>query len=231
MKKPEFNNIAKAQTFLRSLPMRFASIHGCLHSSATSLTFHNKLVQVALKALPKRIAPRTRLHYGSDVERQYQLQSFGIPLDSLPVDKNGNIRNEIIQNGWWNEYLQNVTSVSRNQQASHRRNASNLINVATDGMRGTDVLLGRGKLTLRNPGNIHFRKQLQAHAEDYNRLSRHERKRACISYTRQLTASGTRFLRQTDERGLWVECDFDEAVDKVAQFFRTLRRNRKEQAG
>lgn len=40
---------------------------------------------------------RTRIHYGTDLEVQYSLRGHGLPIDSFPVDVNGNIRRDILK--------------------------------------------------------------------------------------------------------------------------------------
>lgn len=222
-KWPSLSVRLKGQHLLNALPLRLSSLHICLHSSPGNLALHNKLVQASLRAFSQLTVIRTRLHYGSDLERQYQLRAFGIPLDSFPVDKNGTIRTEM-QTDWCDEYLQNATS-AMDQHAS-RKDACAIPNAGTICLLETDVMLGRGKSGLHHPGNVRFREFLEAHAEEYEQMPRHQRKRACMDYTRELISSGTRFVRQTDA-GLWALCGFDEAVDKVAQFFRTLRRSRR----
>lgn len=96
---------------------------------------------------------KTRLYHGSNMERQYQLQSFGIFTGNFLVNAMGKIMSEN-QMGWCNVYLRNVTSTI-DEQASHKNGPTYVV---TDDIRRTDVLLGRGPTLLKYTGNIRDRK-------------------------------------------------------------------------
>lgn len=192
------------------------------------------------------------VHHGSHVELQYQLSTYGIPLDTFPVDANGNVRDSIL-NAWFYEHLEKHGGIKRldtcpsgsgqddgdeadndasfvsglssqedSDGASHRNHA--VPNTVVDGIWETDVLLGRGRLVQYHAGNINFRDFLDERSEGYEVLPRSERRIACANLTRELLSNGTRFLKHTDD-GLWVVCGFDDIVDKVAQYYRTRRRS------
>ncbi|CAJ1937616.1 unnamed protein product [Cylindrotheca closterium] len=218
---PGFNFFSQARQFGDTLPIFISSLHICLHSSPGSLALHNRMLQFLLKALPQSTRTRARLHYGSDLERQYKLRGYGIPLDTFPVDTSGNIR-AVGQNTWCKGYLGNGT-LTLGQQGGHESAAMAPI---SGGISEADILFGRGRLVQYHHGNIRFRELLGEHIEEYENLPRNQRRKASVVYTRELVASGARFLKENGNDG-WIVCDFEEAVGKVLQFYRTSRRNRK----
>ena len=92
-KFPGLGYMAKSAVFFTAMPLRASSMHVCLYIAPGSLTFYSAFTKIVLLGSGRSDpwVARTRIHSGSDVERQYQLQSFGIPFKRFPVDKNGNI--------------------------------------------------------------------------------------------------------------------------------------------
>jgi hypothetical protein len=239
--------LVQVLNFMSCLPIRYSGLHFCLKAREGSLAYWNKrFLEIAAKASTKSARERSRVHYGSDIELQYKLANYGVPLDTLPVDVNGNLRESIL-NVWIHNHLAKERILTSRQSANSNGHlfqggddesltsspaeddedgagqANDAPNSVQDGIRQTDVLFGRGRLVQYHPGNIRFREFLGEHREEYESLSRNDRRRACIDITNELIANGTRFLKQgaTDE---WTACDFEDAVDKVSQFYRTRRR-------
>ncbi|CAJ1936694.1 unnamed protein product [Cylindrotheca closterium] len=102
---PGFNFIRESQGFFDSVPTRYSGIHYCLQAKSHHLALNNALVSLFLNGVPQHARVRTRIHYGSIMELQYQLQSFGIPLSTIPFGEEGNIRNDIL-NVWIDRHLE-----------------------------------------------------------------------------------------------------------------------------
>lgn len=84
--------------------------------------------------------------------------------------------------------------------------------------RGNDILSGRGAGVQTHPGNMHFRKIIQANKETYIMADASEKKRIILSLAKELKSYG-RFLKQ-NSREFWVKIDFDEVKKKVGQALR-----------
>ncbi|CAJ1937590.1 unnamed protein product [Cylindrotheca closterium] len=253
---PGMTSLMQIFNFMHCLPIRYSGLHYCLKLRKGNLIAWNKLfLEIAVKSSPKYARERSRVHYGSDVELQYKLANYGIPLDTLPVDVNGNLKESIL-NVWLHNHLAkerslktryrsaknngplfpededgNLTSSSSGGDGEGGANRANnnvaSINSVQDGIWETDVLFGRGRLVQYHPGNMQFREFLGEHREEYESLSRNQRRKACVDLTNELIGNGTRFLKQgADDE--WMPCDFEVAVDKVSQFYRTRRRRIKE---
>ena len=252
----DLRGMMRVINFMSSMPIRYTANHICLKRVEGSVSWNNVMLGISIKAYPKHARERTCVHYGSDTELQYQLANYGIPLDTFPVDMDGNVRTGIM-NAWFYQHLEREGGVKKNLKddasisdqedgddgnssvSSRARanggggqgqpnNNNNVPSTVIDGIWESDVLLGRGRLVQYHPGNINFREFLDDHIEDYESLARNQRRRACSDLARELVAHGTRFLKQT-ETDLWVVCEFEEIVDKVAQFYRTRRRRDQQQ--
>lgn len=99
---PGLNYMMKVLEFNTSIPMRFSAMHHCLKTGKGNLALNNALIGMAMNIFPKDARVRARLHYGSDMELHYQLRSHGFSIDTCPVDTDGNIRRDIINNWFYN---------------------------------------------------------------------------------------------------------------------------------
>lgn len=201
---------------------------------------HSMVLGFATGAIPQHARQRSKVHCGSDEKLQRQLSHNGVPLDTLPVDVNGNLRKSSL-NVWLHKYWENasnddvpseegdddssfISSSSSLEEVEGENSADDGANPWREGFLETDVLLGRGKMAQYHPGNLRFRDFLDQKRPAYEVLSRRQKRQACITFTRELLSNGVRFLRFRESDKTWVVSDFDDAVGKVAQFFRTRRR-------
>ncbi|CAJ1965947.1 unnamed protein product [Cylindrotheca closterium] len=247
VKKPGINFMMKVLGPLNSLPGRYTALHYCLLKTKSSLALNSTVLRLSVNNIPGYVRVRSRLHLGSDMELQYLLKSHGIPIDTFPVDVNGNIRENIL-NKWFNKHQEaidkdtpsanaqvpelNASACTFTKQEGNVENGkavpSNRASSAsarTVQPLDTDILSGRGRKSQDHPGNVRFRDMLEEHSVEYDKAPRHERRRITTEFTRLLASQGIRFLDQI-ESGDWVECDFAEGRTKVSQQFRTLRKKK-----
>lgn len=104
-KMPGLNTILNAQSLSSSLPVRYSAMHYCLQTSTGNLGLNNALLGLLISGLPRSARVRTRLHYGSFMELQYSLRSHGIPSNTLPVDVQGILREDIL-NLWFDKHVE-----------------------------------------------------------------------------------------------------------------------------
>ena len=113
---PAFNFVKETQVFFDAVPVRYSGMHYCLQTKGQNLALNNVLVSMFLNGLPQYARVRTRIHYGSIMELQYQLQSYGIPLSTIPFGVHGNSREDIL-NVWFNRHLKETNQSVRFHQA------------------------------------------------------------------------------------------------------------------
>ena len=103
LKHPKFNFMLTILDFTQSLPMRYSGMHCCMKTGKGNMALNNAILGIALTVFPQYARVRCRLHYGSDMELQYELQSHGIPIRSCPMDAFGALRRDTL-NVWLDKY-------------------------------------------------------------------------------------------------------------------------------
>jgi len=112
---PKFNIFTVMKVIL-SFPLRYSAIHVCLRTGmGKNLEPYNPLVKSMLSGLSRYSKVRARIHYGTNMELQYVLQSHGMPTRSCPVDLEGNIRRAVV-NSWFEKHKTEIGA--RNQDGS-----------------------------------------------------------------------------------------------------------------
>ncbi|CAJ1956527.1 unnamed protein product [Cylindrotheca closterium] len=212
---PGFNYVKTFVDFWTCIPIRFSSTHYCLKRK--NLARSDFILKTALQAAHKYVQARTRVHVGSDIELQYQLQGHGIPIQFCPVDGDGKYRTEIL-NRWLNKHESVPAS---NQGKDVKKSKQSFVPLRHD------VLLGRGKSLQTHLGNICFREFVKQYSEEYDETPRNYRRLVPIKVIQDLKSRGIRFLRQDESTGEWVEPEISDIEKTVGQVFRNLRKKHK----
>lgn len=236
---PDFNLTLEIIDFVKSLPVRFSATHFCLKARPDKLDFFNSLMQLLLTLSPNYRKVRSRLHYGSDIELQYQLRGHGINTDSSPINSDGALRDDI-RNDWFYEHLRTERRgaedpsvqpfaslpnedawTDENKQRSDNEPGDMPIITPTD----DDILLGRGRSVQYNPGNVRFRMLAASKTDEYDTAPRHRRQEIVSEVARGLSSEGVRFLKQIDA-DVWVQCNDKETKKKITQLYREFRKKK-----
>eukprot|EP00980_Cylindrotheca_fusiformis_P001058 scaffold291_cov92-Cylindrotheca_fusiformis.AAC.5 len=217
--------------FVTSLPCRYSSIHVCLKTGKDTLVLNNAVVACATRMFPRYSRVRTRLHYGSDMELQYELQDHGISLKTCPVDENGVVLQDVARI-WFEKSVENGMFNGHSNASDEGSNSSSekgisIAKVARSddllGVRRYDVLLGRGATIQSRPGNVQFRKVVAEHRDAYDKARKVAKGRIVTEISQTLKSNGVRFLKAgRNER--WIECDGKEVQETIARRFRSARK-------
>jgi hypothetical protein len=241
------NSLRNLLGFSASLPFRRSTIHVCMKAGKGKLALHNTFLGIIMNALPRYSRVRARLHYGSDLELQYELQGYGLPMKSCPVDPSGEMRQDIL-NVWYEQHVASIQSRSRSVDQiggpSSETATSTSVGTGTDvavpvplnpngsvpvhphiDPTSTDVLLGRGKGNQTHPGNIRFREFLDNYSDEYNKVPRKNRRYIATKLSQMFKSNGVRFLKLNENKE-WVESDVATVEDKIAQLFRSSRKKK-----
>eukprot|EP00980_Cylindrotheca_fusiformis_P014757 scaffold4024_cov85-Cylindrotheca_fusiformis.AAC.4 len=198
--------------FTEALPFRFSSFHICLKARKGTMAVNQSLIGVIINGFSRYSRVRTRLHYGSDMELQYQLQSHGIPMKACPIDSSGAVRPYIF-NKFIKEHLDWI-------EAEKTRGSSR---TPTISVRQDDVLLGRGKGYQNHLGNINFRLFLEPYRDEYDGVPRAKKSEIAVELSQKLTSNGVRFLKLNEDKH-WIEGNTKEVEEKIGQLFRSFRK-------
>jgi hypothetical protein len=147
---------------------------------------------------------------GTHTECQYNLMTFGVPVQSFPITCEGDIK--------WAFHIKWIGK----RRAKDARLKQGEVYGGIDLPGHNDVLLGRGKPFHGHPGNVHLRHLVDLHKDEYKMArvgEKHNITRKIVESVKR--NSGTFLKREPD--GWWVVVSDDEATEKVGHNFRTAR--------
>ena len=147
----------------------------------------------------------------------YELQTYGIPTDALPMDEEGNL---LLKNHLdWVEQQR-----TRESLWAYKLGTTMVPPTSIQVPRRFDVLLGRGKSSSEHTGNLRAFLIVEMNREKYERASKYEKTQIAEKIVHLIRQSYGRFLkRDTESGGLWVETSTEEARKKISHCFRRLR--------
>ncbi|KAL3936496.1 MAG: hypothetical protein SGBAC_008198 [Bacillariaceae sp.] len=201
---------------LLSLPLNLAGYHWCL-DDPTQLIFG----KMAVSLMPPRLRAKTKMHFGSHVECQYLLASYGIPREALPFsDRNNEV--DLSYHKYWLKQCAQQEEVGNSQCPSER------VVSKYDCVPGENDVLCIGRKA-SGAGNERLRNMAISFADSYDDGTVKNRKIILNRMMEKIRVHGGRFLKpDTSEEGGggWIEVEDKEIREKIGQSFRNLRRRR-----
>lgn len=230
---------------LQVLPVRAASFHACCDDAVTiaAATIASLLIGV-------NNTMRVRCHSGSDLEVQYNLMTFGIPTNLLPVSKTGEVSvnqhlkfleerrhaeslEEYMEGGddifdafVDTEDVNTVAGMEADAMASLQTKEPTRSDTSSEVVLPStvDVISGRGKGLQDHEGNLRYRAIVERYRHTYETTTEKGGKgKIIIAVVQEINASGGRFLKQ-DSKGRWIVLDDEQTEDKVSHSFRNQKR-------
>jgi len=188
------------QTFF-SIPARMTGVHYCYDDEKLRPLFY-----IAMFAVQKAARLRARFHLGTDMEIIYNLMTFGIPNEALPVNFNGTLRLEAHRD--YVRRIRNADAVNDDVERIHVPGKY-------------DVLLGRGKPLQKYSGNLNYHYVIETYHERYEAAAKGVKAELAMEIVMRIKNQGGRFLKQ-DEVG-WTVITDEAAKTKVSHTFRNHR--------
>lgn len=222
-----------------SLPINFRALHLCVNEVSTYVK-----ACAAICTLSTRNRVRYRLHFGSHVECLYELVTFGIPRNAIPVSSSGEVSTHEHL-----EWVQRRIDMEMEAAAGADKKCHAIAELAmtsphaptppsfaspddstvssTDDFEfhPNDVLFGRGKAVVDHRGNTKFRRLVDAYMPKYLEAERFEKTCIAEAIVQMIKESNGRFLKK-EPGSNWEEVDGPEARKKVAHAFRNRRQLR-----
>jgi hypothetical protein len=161
------------------------------------------------------------------MEVKYMLQTFGIPVSTMPITNEG----EVI----FNSHREIWANRRKIERARCRCNALESSSISGDDAsttttlkviyspRNSDVLFGRGQAYQNHPGNVRFRSLIDEYRDAYEQASRKEKTKVAVEIVRLLHDRNGRFLKEDGSKG-WIEVDGVAVRQKVSSCFRSFRK-------
>jgi len=120
---PIINSSQLYGTIFKAVPVRVSAFHFC---TPDTIPFFKVLRSVFVLVVDKVDRSRVKFHTGESVELQYQMSSYGLPVDLLPLTPTGNIKTTYLKQ--WLKLRkiveQNITAAITNNTINNRSDDS-----------------------------------------------------------------------------------------------------------
>jgi len=151
---------------------------------------------------------------GSYTEIMYSLLTFGIPSNLIPVNSDGSIKVDA--------HLERLEKRKKFER-DYLEGKATLQDQVTIIPGPFDILLGRGKMSQENVGNMRYRDVIQSYEERYERARKSEKTQIAAEVVQSIKKGNGRFLKE--HYGDFIEIPDSRAREKVSHSFRSLRQN------
>jgi len=131
------------------MPKRVAGFHFCFDNPAV-----RRFIACLQLIMPRSEASRFRPHFGDQQKVWFELQTYGIPTNQIPILPDGTA--SLDQHREW-------LAFQRTSEKEDRANEDN----GTITPRRFDVLFGRGKFTREHTGNLRAAHIVEMHQLEY----------------------------------------------------------------
>lgn len=158
---------------------------------------------------------RTKRHFGTREQIDFELQTFGIPTQDFPDKMDGSFSTK--------GHLEWLAAIRAQEEAL--TSATKVHNEPVIVPRRFDVLFGRSLLAREHTGTRRALHVVEMYFETYETLSRLRKTEVAERIISIIHESGGRFLRR-NASGSWEEADEIEARKKVAHWFRHMRQQK-----
>lgn len=165
------------------------------------------------------------LQSGDCKELHYQLMTFGIPTQLLPISDQCEYNFEHVQS--FLDSRRKMEGSSSSLTSNSNSNPKFTHNIALTMMipGSFDVLIGRHKVAQTHVGNIKYLHLIDTHMKRYESAERGNKKKIAAEVTKLVKDSGGRFLDCSDATSdQWYEVQDDIAVEKACTAFRSRRK-------
>jgi len=218
--------------WLDSLPVRFSGFHGCMPNEP----IYNILKALYLTFFPREHRPKIRVHSGTNVEIEYSLRQFGIPVDDIPRTPSGSVKTKNAV-----RFLKIRTAMDnyRKQQECALKALNNgsqldpaklaMYNRPFPGIECPDlhcVLFRKSGVAWDHPGNVEFRSLIQEREADRSKQKTLMQKDAYLhGIIQEAYQRGFRFLLFDSSNNWYTEIlDYETVRKHVFQAVRDQTR-------
>eukprot|EP00934_Nitzschia_sp_Nitz4_P001110 Nitzschia sp. Nitz4//scaffold83_size84149//41389//42977//NITZ4_005172-RA/size84149-processed-gene-0.57-mRNA-1//-1//CDS//3329558941//1110//frame0 len=190
-----------------AIPMKILADHYCRPVALDRST------EIGFKLFAGEIGRvRYKFHIGTPEEIKFSLQTYGLPIDSLPHRSDGT---------WCCKAHQSWLEALRKQEVNDQDAKPIII------PRPKDVLFGKNARARDHPGNVRALNVVEHYFEEYERANKWNKTVVADRIIDLIWQSGGRFLKQQQEGGPWEEVPQTLARQKIAHWCRHMRHKAK----
>jgi hypothetical protein len=218
---PERKEPVLGQQAMQAVPMRVAALHMCLPDKVAY-----RLVKANIALIMGDERKRIKIHLGNRTELQYNLQSYGIYVNQIPITETGNVKLNNL-NQWLKvrRAIETRDSTKKEGKCMSGNMDSHESIIECPGMN--DVIFRLGKSCLFHPGNHMFRSLIEDIFEAHDNAATQEEK-VLITWSvidRVLIEKKGRFFVWYSRGGWWSELnDRSQIRSKVAVYIREFKK-------
>ncbi|KAL3941169.1 MAG: hypothetical protein SGBAC_004423 [Bacillariaceae sp.] len=216
------------------LPARVVATHFCYDNAAMK-----PLLNLLSNHMETKMLCRFRSHCGQHGDCQYNLMTFGIPKECLPIDVTGQVdlnnHKLLLESVRLQEKLLGTIG---NGQSLSEMSTSVKEKLMIEGKIQSekflipgylDIILGRGQHAKNTPGHLRFKQLLDSQQARYEAAEKSQKTIVADLILKELKAAGCRFLKPRSEGG-WVQVTDEAGREKINHAFRNLRSTSKKAA-
>ncbi|CAJ1948893.1 unnamed protein product [Cylindrotheca closterium] len=188
-----------------AIPVHNASVHLCSSDVGQYATCY-----MAVKVMPAKLRSRLKVHFGSHLECQYRLSTYGI---SMQLHSSGQMMNMDHRKQLFPQAMP-VTSIGSQSSSLITQPSANDV-----------IYTGAGKSN--NAGNQHLRTLVLKYSPAYDAGNNETKRNGINAIIDEIERNGGRFLQYAnEEESVWGPVPKEEVRLKIAQMFRNRRRRR-----
>jgi len=196
--------------------VRVAAIHTCVPDT----TIHRLCVAAIRLRIRNPLRLRMKVCYGESVELMYQLQSYGIPTNHIPLSFSGTIKTG---------YMKQWTRAREAKESSTYPELANDYRKVIECPQLTDVLFRQGISLIWNPGNASIQNVIEnMHKQQKETGSSRLKRREMVLDIIDEVGQTSRFLAW-NEGGWWNEIfDREQLILKIEYLIKEVRRSKRQ---
>ena len=210
---------ADHKAIMDALPVRFSAIHLVLNFSNNAMNVMIKsAVLLGLFGSDERV--RTKCYNGMSTQTHYELMTFGIPVQDIPLTSGGNIKTKNLQ-----QWIKARRAIDKLRQEGDINAVTKIIMHP----KPNDVLFSRGG-NAQHLGNKDFHSFLANTNDHYHhpRIMKSDMEAIRSQLIDSVASKNGRFMQVNKEGGWWEEiADLDSVHFKINNAFYDYNRKQK----
>ncbi|CAJ1932776.1 unnamed protein product [Cylindrotheca closterium] len=201
-----------------SMPLHNAAIHCCFDNPNQYI-----LIKAGLAAVNAKLRARIKVHFGSHLECQYQLSTYGISRQNLPLMHATNNIDMRYHLAWYHTHTMKSKSDIRKPKNDPHAAASKKSVLVTQPTVNDVLYMGGNKMN--SAGNDHLRDLVAEWSETYDSGTNEAKRRVVNEIIDEIHRSEGRFLSQVNgAESVWETVSIEDVRSKITQMFRNRRR-------
>jgi len=209
------------QMILQCVPVRVTAFHFCTPENDPFFKVVRSVFALSLGGKRSRL----KFHSGKPTELRYQISSYGIPVDLLPLTSTGNVKTTYLK-----QWIRLRNSIEEDIVANGFQSTSTSTSEDSIECPGTsDVIFRPGRPVMNHPGNVTFRSLIESKSYQHDIATQTEK----LAITKEVVdemieVREGRFLTWDENSGCWKAIrSSNKQRHKVAIAFRNFKSYKK----